>query len=127
MALPEASFLDEHQLGYAKLDTEQIKNYLTSDPNQYTNLLASSPNVEFEDIISRIEKWAKRHANTIMVVYGENDPASASQFALRQTEHGDNHRFIVPNGNGYDTVFSLTGQDNDKAQAILDRWLNLLK
>jgi hypothetical protein len=120
-----ARYLAYTQLGYPKLNTSNIKEYLTSDPNLYTYLFTASPDVGFDDSISRIEKWVKYHANTTMLINGGNDPFSARQFAQRQTNHGDNYRFTVPNGNGYSNIFSLPEEARITAETVLARWLGL--
>lgn len=69
-----------------------------------------------------IASWVAKNAEGLMFIYGEFDPWTAGAF--KNIRQGDNHLFVVENGNHGATFSKLSGKSRDRALSILSRWFN---
>lgn len=112
-----------HQLGYPLLPTAHVSDLLTSNPNDYGLYL---PGVEFPEFewhaMLDIAQWVFFSGESIMFLYGENDPWAAGAFYLPIQGGRDLHRFVVPQGTHDAKIRDLPTKDQAKALDILEDW-----
>jgi hypothetical protein len=111
----------ETELGRPSLDSSAIQDLLTVDWSR----LDWFPNIDFDpvfrsDAMLDVANWVATEGDTLMFIYGADDPWSAGAVELGAAR--DSYRFFAPHDNHDSSIASLAPADRAAALSALASW-----
>ena len=112
------------QLGYPAVDETYIADLIMYPgidvPSTFVVPGPGKDLVFDPEAMMDVADWLSAEGESMLFVYGENDPYSAAAFELGGAK--DSFRFFVPEGNHGSEILDLPAADRDAALLALEAW-----
>ncbi len=113
------------QLGYYGYNTKPFKDLMDlHDTRNYINRLFMPLNTYFDydpSMSLLVKNYLKKDARNILLIYGENDPWSASAASICGNQKLK--KIVQPRGNHRTRIGTLPDSQRKKVMSILDKWI----